>query len=108
MKQFKVNKITDAIDDLSVKIQKEAMMENEQMEAAAVEISMFNSGCDLVLSHIERRIVELESENEPVADKYEKLLRLIVKMRATVSRRTAPKAEDPSIMVPDQQIIIAS
>ena len=110
MKQFKVNKITDAIDDLSVETQRKAQMANEQMTAQATEntLDVFNSGCDLVLSHVEGFIVKLEEAGEPVEMKYERILRMVAGMRAVVEKRRAPKAEEPVIAVPDQKIIIAS
>jgi hypothetical protein len=107
-KQFKLNKITDAIDDLSVETQRKAQMANEQAVEQANEIDIFNSGCDLVLSHVESFIVRLEEEGEPAEQKYEKLLKMIVGMRMVVEKRRAPKAEEPAIMVPDSKIIIAS
>lgn len=109
-KQFKVNKITDAIDDLSVETQRKAQMANEQMAAATAEntLDIFNSGCDLVLSHVESFIVKLEEEGEPAEQKYEKLLKMVVGMRAVVEKRRAPKAEEPAIIVPEPQIIIAN
>lgn len=105
-KQFKVNKITDAIDDLSVETQRKAQMENEKMAEPMNEIDIFNSGCDLVLGHIEGYIVNIEEAGEPVEVKYEKILRMVAGMRAVVEKRRAPKQEEPAIMVPDQQIII--
>ena len=110
MKPFKVNKITDAIDDLSVETQRKAQMANEQMAAAATENTMdvFNSGCDLVLSHIEAYIIKIEEEGGSYEKKYEQLLKTIAGMRAVVEKRRAPKAEEPAIIVPESQIIIAS
>jgi hypothetical protein len=110
MKQFKVNKITDAIDDLSVATQRKAQMANEQADEAVAENTMdvFNSGCDLVLSHIEGYIIKLEEAGEPVQQKYEQLLKAVVGMRAVIEKRRAPKPPESMIAVPDQQIIIAS
>jgi hypothetical protein len=110
MKQFKVNKITDAIDDLSVETQRNAQMANEQMVEATAENTMdlFNSGCDLVLSHIEGYIVKLEDAGGTPEEKYTLLLKTIAGMRAVVEKRRAPKAEEPAIIVPESQIIIAS
>ena len=79
---------------------------NEKMVEQANEIDIFNSGCDLVLSHIEGFIVKIEEAGEPVEMKYEKVLRMVAGMRAVVDKRRAPKEEEPTIVVPDQQIIV--
>ena len=110
MKQFKVNKITDAIDDLSVETQRKAQMANEQMVEATAENTMdlFNSGCDLVLSHLEGYIVKLEDAGGTPEEKYTLLLKTIAGMRMVVEKRRASKPEEPAIIVPESQIIIAS
>jgi hypothetical protein len=79
---------------------------NEQMVEQANEIDIFNSGCDLVLSHIEKFILNLEEAGDPVGDKYEKLVKMVVGMRAVVEKRRAVKEEEPTIAVPEQKIII--
>jgi hypothetical protein len=107
-KQFKLNKITDAIDDLSVNIQREAQMSNEGAAGQVNELDAFNSGCDLVLTVIETRIIKLEQEGGTPEQKYSNLLKTLVDMRNVVENRRAPKVEEPAIMVPDSKIIIAS
>lgn len=79
---------------------------NEQMVEQANEIDIFNSGCDLVLSHVENFILKLEESGESVDMKYDKIIRMVAGMRAVVDKRRAPKQEEPAIMVPEQQIII--
>jgi hypothetical protein len=68
------------------------------------EIDVFNSGCDLVLTHVEAFIGNLEASEDDVATRYDKVKRLIAGMRLTVNKRRAPR-EEPSIILPDQNIV---
>jgi hypothetical protein len=70
------------------------------------EVDIFNSGCDLVLGHIEKFILGLEEAGYPAEEKYEKIVRMVAGMRAVVEKRRSVKQEEPTIAVPDQQIII--
>lgn len=73
---------------------------NETMVEQQTELDIFNSGCDLVLSHVEAFISNLEASEDDVATRYDKLKRLIAGMRLTVNKRRAPRGES-SIILPD-------
>jgi hypothetical protein len=77
---------------------------NETMVEQQTEIDVFNSGCDLVLSHVESFIDNLEASEDDVATRYDKVKRLIAGMRLTVNKRRAPR-EESSIILPDQNIV---
>ncbi len=77
---------------------------NETMVEQQTELDIFNSGCDLVLSHVEAFIGNLEASEDDVATRYDKLKRLVAGMRLTVNKRRAPR-EESSIILPDQNIV---
>lgn len=77
---------------------------NENTVEPQTELDIFNSGCDLVLSHVEAFIGNLEASEDDVATRYDKVKRLIAGMRLTVNKRRAPKQES-SIILPDQNIV---
>jgi hypothetical protein len=78
---------------------------NEQM-VEMNEIDLVNSGCDLVLTHIEKFILGLEDAGHPVEKKYEDLVRMVAGMRIIVEKRRSVKQQEPAIAVPEQKIII--
>ena len=76
-----------------------------KMENHQNELDIFNSGCDLVLSHIGSFIVRLEESGEDTEEKYLKLLKMVAGMQAVVAKRSAAKEPESQIIVPDQAII---
>jgi len=72
-------------------------------------LAAFNDGGDVVLQQFENMIEENSKSDQPIEEKYDKLLRMVVGMRATITRRQGKlKEEMPAIDVPPQQIILPS
>lgn len=99
-KKFNLNKATEAINGL---------LNNESETSKKIEentLSLFNDGCDLVLSHLEKTILDLEASDLDTEEKYRQILVRVVGMRAVVDRRTVVKKEEPAVLVRDSQIIL--
>lgn len=64
-------------------------------------LDAFNSGCDLVLNHVEAFINNLEASEDDPATRYDKIKRMVSGMRAVVDKRRTPR-EESNIILPNQ------